>query len=85
VIGLPQAVAPDYLAIDAWRPAPTAESPEEGGRRFDNLLTLPQTGWLCRFKYAMKRAQPVDDDKLQMPAFWRPWHTLLTRTQAAEA
>jgi p-cumate 2,3-dioxygenase alpha subunit len=33
----------------------------------------------------MKRAQPVVDDELQMRAFWRQWHTLLTRGQATPA
>jgi p-cumate 2,3-dioxygenase alpha subunit len=33
----------------------------------------------------MKRAQPAVDDELQMRAFWRQWHTLLTRDPAVRA
>lgn len=32
----------------------------------------------------MKRAQPLVDDELQMRAFWRQWHALLTRPHAAQ-
>ena len=31
----------------------------------------------------MKRAEPEVTDELQMRAFWRQWHTLMLRTQAA--
>jgi phenylpropionate dioxygenase-like ring-hydroxylating dioxygenase large terminal subunit len=33
----------------------------------------------------MKRAQPAVDDELQMRAFWRQWHTLITHDQTAHA
>lgn len=33
----------------------------------------------------MKRAQPLVDDELQMRAFWRQWHALMTSPQAMDA
>jgi p-cumate 2,3-dioxygenase alpha subunit len=33
----------------------------------------------------MKRAQPLHNDELQMRAFWRRWHELMTLSQAAAA
>ena len=33
----------------------------------------------------MKRAHPLTNDELQMRAFWRQWHELITLPQAAEA
>jgi len=33
----------------------------------------------------MKRAQPLANDELQMRAFWRKWHELMTLSQPVEA